>query len=114
VQSGETDGRKTAAAFRLFTDFAEVGALATEPTARDLYAVLERMQTAVRTRDPEWTSYPVLIDYASICFWAIRNLEYSYAARAFAELETTTESLGVLDVRCGVVPLYNWVSKYGP
>jgi glycosyltransferase involved in cell wall biosynthesis/SAM-dependent methyltransferase len=82
--------------------------------ARSFYAMLEDMRFAAADPAQEWASYTTFKDYAKICFWAIRKLEYSFIAEQFAALETAAQRpLRVLDVGCGIVPLNNWMSASG-
>lgn len=102
------------AGFRLFKDFGDVAPASAQPAVRELYSLLAAMRQAVRQRDPVWASYPTITEYARVCFWAIRKLEYSFATEAFAALESQAgRPLAVLDVGCGVVPVCNWISRRG-
>jgi len=83
-----------------------------EPGAIGLYQLLAKMQHEARARTLPWSGWPAFQDYASICHWAIRKQEYSFATRQFAALENGA-TLRVLDVGCGVVPLCNWISLRG-
>ena len=72
------------------------------------------MREAALTRTPEWAGHSTMVDYAQICSWAIRKLEYGFVTRAFADFEARgAGSLRVLDLGCGVVPLANWMSRRG-
>jgi glycosyltransferase involved in cell wall biosynthesis/2-polyprenyl-3-methyl-5-hydroxy-6-metoxy-1,4-benzoquinol methylase len=106
--------RRVAVAFRLFGHFEDVARATAQPEAQSFYALLDQMRGAVRSRSPAWADYPNLVNYAQICFWAIRRLEYSFAAESFAALERTADRpLRVLDAGCGVVPFCNWMSRRG-
>jgi glycosyltransferase involved in cell wall biosynthesis/ubiquinone/menaquinone biosynthesis C-methylase UbiE len=98
--------------FQLFNDFERVAEFEQQPATRDLYAMLTKLRMAVRAKDPTWARYPNYVDYANICFWAIRKQEYSFIAESFVSLESG-QPLKVLDVGCGVVPLCNWISARG-
>src|SRR4051794_16744697 len=85
-----------------------------EPAAADLYQLLARFREAVQSGRYAWSGYPTAREYADICFWAIRKLEYSFAAESFGSIDAGGSSpLRVLDVGCGVVPLCNWMSRRG-
>src|ERR687885_741480 len=113
-ESGADMARRIPVGFMLFSRFEDVAAAISQPDSRDFYALLERMREAVRSGEPSWASYANLVDYAKICFWAIRTLEYSFAAESFAALERQSDRpLRVLDVGCGVVPFCNWMSRRG-
>ncbi len=100
--------------FRLLHQFTQVASVMAQPVVRELYSVLARMREAARARMSEWAAYQVVQDYAAVCFWAIRKLEYGFIAETFAELEAKAgRPLSVLDVGCGVVPLGNWCSRRG-
>lgn len=72
------------------------------------------MREAVRTGEQEWASYAPIREYSNVCFWAIRKLEYGFAAEAIAAAQAdAAQPLRVLDVGCGVVPFCNWVSRAG-
>jgi glycosyltransferase involved in cell wall biosynthesis/SAM-dependent methyltransferase len=102
------------ARFRIFGNFEDVAQAAAQPPAVDFYALLDTMRQAARARQPDWATYPVIAEYASVCFWAIRKLEYAFAATQFARIEQEVSApLRVLDVGCGVVPLCNWISRRG-
>jgi 2-polyprenyl-3-methyl-5-hydroxy-6-metoxy-1,4-benzoquinol methylase len=95
--------------FRLFHRFGTVESSRENVVTAQLYAVLERLRAAA----PEWGYQPIL-DYARMCFWAIRKLEYSFAATSFQQVEAhAARPLRVLDVGCGVVPFCNWISQRG-
>jgi glycosyltransferase involved in cell wall biosynthesis/SAM-dependent methyltransferase len=82
--------------------------------ARDLYSTMEKMRRAALEHSSPWADYPTLQDYAQICFWAIRKMEYGFAADQFTLIEGDIKHpLKVLDVGCGVVPLNNWIAKRG-
>jgi SAM-dependent methyltransferase len=98
--------------FRVFKRFADVADAMATPEVQDLYGLLGRLREAARTRRPSWASYPTLVHYADVCFWAIRKLEYAFAVEAFVRGEHGRR-LDVLDVGCGVVPLCNWMSQRG-
>ncbi len=66
-----------------------------------------------KTSATGWSAHPTLRQYAGICFWMIRRLEYGFMAEHFARLETGGKPLRVLDAGCGVVPLCNWMSRRG-
>ena len=84
------------------------------PAARDLYATMEKMRHAALEKSSPWANYSTLQEYAQICFWAIRKMEYSFIAGEFSSIEAKMDRpLAVLDVGCGVVPLNNWVAKRG-
>lgn len=103
-------------AFNLFHQFERVTETLAHPAAQDFYRLLERLSQAARTATPDWATYPTFVDYAAICFWAIRKLEYSFVAAAFSSFEEDQQvkrPLAVLDVGCGVVPLCNWMSRRG-
>jgi glycosyltransferase involved in cell wall biosynthesis/SAM-dependent methyltransferase len=99
---------------RLFHRFEDVDVAAAQPAARDFYSVLDQLREAARSATPAWATYPAFVEYSHICFWAIRKLEYSFAAECLADLEReSTGPLDVLDVGCGVVPFCNWVARRG-
>ncbi len=86
----------------------------TSIAARELYTTMEKMRHAVLEHSSPWAEYSTLQDYAQICFWAIRKMEYSFVASEFAAIEAKIKlPLKILDVGCGVVPLNNWMSKRG-
>jgi SAM-dependent methyltransferase len=100
--------------FRVFGNFEDVADAAAQPLAVDFYGLLEQMRRAARARQPVWASYPAVAEYAKVCFWAIRKLEYAFAATQFECIEHEASGpLRVLDVGCGVVPLCNWMSRRG-
>src|SRR6266536_1519792 len=68
--------------FRLFHEFDAVADLAHSAASADLYALLAKFRDAVKSGDYEWAEYPEAQQYAEVCFWAIRKLEYSFAAEA--------------------------------
>ncbi|MBM3138342.1 MAG: glycosyltransferase, partial [Chloroflexi bacterium] len=81
---------------------------------RSFYKLLENLRSAARDFPQKWVSYPTFRDYAQICFWAMRKLEYSFIIENFTAIESAGNSpLRVLDVGCGVVPLNNWISARG-
>lgn len=84
-----------------------------EAAARSLYELLAHMKHEAAARTHPWSGWAAFQDYVSICHWAIRKQEYSFAARHFTALEQSDASLRVLDVGCGVVPLCNWISRRG-
>jgi SAM-dependent methyltransferase/GT2 family glycosyltransferase len=84
------------------------------PTAEGFYAVLESLRHAANDPSVGWAGYKTFQDYANICFWAIRKLEYGFIVDRFARLESFNSApLRVLDMGCGVVPLNNWISARG-
>lgn len=88
--------------------------LISQSAAQDFYELLDRLRRAVASQSYEWATYPTFVDYARICFWAIRKLEYSFIAQAFVDFEAKADrSLKILDVGSGVVPLCNWMSRRG-
>src|SRR5207237_1413790 len=93
--------------FELLRDFASVSQVTAQPNSAELFDVLSRFRQAVRGHEVGWSDFEPIQQYAGVCFWAIRKLEYSFAAEAFAAIERP--HLKVLDVGCGVVPLCNWV-----
>lgn len=101
-------------AFRLFNHIDQLNAVTTQPAAKDFYALLENLRTAAKTPNSAWAAYPNFVDYAQVCFWAIRKHEYSFIAESFAQIEAQAgHPLRVLDVGCGVVPMCNWISSRG-
>ena len=99
------------ARFRLFLRHEEVAASWNRPAAQELYELLGRLRRAALDEESRWSGYSGFRDYASIIFWAMRKLEYSFAAEQFALIENEAERpLDVLDVGSGVVPLCNWIS----
>jgi 2-polyprenyl-3-methyl-5-hydroxy-6-metoxy-1,4-benzoquinol methylase len=107
-------GSHSAVKFRLFSRFEDVAEGMADPAAQEYYALVERMREVVRRGEPAWANYHELVDYAAICFWAIRKLEYSFAARACAAAEASADHpLRILDVGSGVVPFCNWLSRRG-
>jgi glycosyltransferase involved in cell wall biosynthesis/ubiquinone/menaquinone biosynthesis C-methylase UbiE len=101
-------------AFQLFCDSTSLAVSANASPTRDFYALLEQMRQAVDAGDPAWANCETIKDYAAICFWAMRKLEYGFATQAFATLEAeSAHALRVLDVGSGVVPLCNWMSRRG-
>jgi glycosyltransferase involved in cell wall biosynthesis/SAM-dependent methyltransferase len=105
----------SASTFQIFYQFDRAEAAMQQPAAAEFYLLLEKLRAAVRSRSPHWADYPNLVAYASICFWAIRKLEYSFAAEAFGRIESDAghTPLRVLDIGCGVVPFCNWTSLRG-
>lgn len=98
--------------FQLFHDFESVAVSTRRPHATELFAILARFRDAVRGARYEWSAYPAMLEYANVCFWAIRKLEYSFAAEAFGAMQRQSrQPLRILDVGCGVVPLCNWLSN---
>src|SRR5262249_13254272 len=96
--------------FRLFHRFEEVAVAAAQTAAREFSALLTRLRQATKSGDPAWTTYPPFVEYSRICLWAIRKLEYSFAASTVAALEAqVSQPLRVLDVGCGMVPFCNWI-----
>src|SRR5258708_4591065 len=90
-------------AFRVFGNFDDVAQAAAQPLAAAFYELLEKMRQAARARRPDWATYPAIAEYANVCFWAIRKLEYAFAATQFARIERDASGpLRVLDVGCGV------------
>lgn len=82
--------------------------------AQDLYTIMEKMRDVVLKQNTPWANYSTLQDYARICFWAIRKIEYGFTAGEFVLIEDKMKRpLKVLDVGCGVVPLNNWIAKRG-
>lgn len=101
-------------AFRLFNHIDQLNAVTTQPAAKNFYTLLEKLRTAAKTPNTVWSAYPNFVDYAQVCFWAIRKHEYSFIAESFAQIEAQAgHPLRVLDVGCGVVPMCNWISSRG-
>jgi SAM-dependent methyltransferase len=100
--------------FQLLADFVSVDRVTRQPHAAELFEVLSRFREAVKSGDVEWSDFEPVQEYAGVCFWTIRKLEYSFAAQAFAAVEASANGpLSILDVGCGVVPLCNWLSRRG-
>src|SRR5438105_807027 len=74
--------------FRLFRDFEEVDSASTDAAGADYYAVVDQMRQAVRAGAVPWARHPEMIAYADVCYWAMRKLEYRFACRAIADLES--------------------------
>lgn len=82
--------------------------------AAEFYQLLAQLRSAAAQDSHPWSSSTTMVDYAGICFWAIRKQEYRFATEAIVAAERATgEPLSVLDVGCGVVPLGNWMSRRG-
>ncbi len=81
--------------------------------AQEFYDVLERMREAARASATAWSAHPTLQQYAGVCFWMMRRMEYGFTAGHFAKLESERGKMRVLDAGCGVVPLCNWMSRRG-
>ncbi len=96
---------------QLFHDYSNINGLTQLPEVSDFYELLNEMRLAVHRGTLAWTSYDELVLYASVCFWMIRKLEYSFATRSFNALVKDAKKLKILDVGCGVVPLCNWMAK---
>jgi ubiquinone/menaquinone biosynthesis C-methylase UbiE len=103
---------RTPAVFRLFAT-ADGGV---DPAvADDLDALLAVLRRAVREQQPPWADHPVIREYAAMCGWTIRTLEYGFVSSALAGLAGAARArLRVLDVGSGVAPLCNWISRRGP
>lgn len=100
--------------FQLFRQLDSIESVLAGRHAADFYTVLAQLRDAVQGSGLDWSNYPIMREYAEICFWAIRKLEYSFAAESFACIEAQAKGrLRVLDVGCGVVPLCNWMSRRG-
>ena len=98
----------------LISDPKQLPTFSASTAARDLYMTMEKMRQAALDRNFPWSEYPTLQDYAEICFWAIRRMEYGFIAEQFAAIEEQSKRpLKVLDVGCGVVPLNNWIANRG-
>lgn len=101
-------------AFQLFNHIDQLDAVTSQTAAKEFYALLEKLRTAAKTPNTAWSAYSNFVDYAQVCFWAIRKHEYSFIAEAFAQIEQKEgHPLRVLDVGCGVVPMCNWISSRG-
>ena len=51
--------------------------------------------------DVEWADYAPVQEYAGVCFWAIRKLEYSFAAEAIGALaKATPDTNAILHLTC--------------
>ncbi len=98
--------------FTLFHRFEDVERAFSEPPAVSYYAVVERMRQAVLQRRSGLAEHPDVVTYANACYWAIRKLEYSFAARSVARLGNEGP-LRILDIGCGVVPFCNWLALIG-
>jgi glycosyltransferase involved in cell wall biosynthesis/SAM-dependent methyltransferase len=100
--------------FELLSDSASIQQVTQQPFASELFDVLMRFREAVRNAEVDWAGFQPVQEYAGVCFWAIRKLEYSFAAQAFGGIEARAPApMRVLDVGCGVVPLCNWLSRRG-
>jgi SAM-dependent methyltransferase len=96
--------------------FRSLDDLANTPQAElaQFYELPQRMRELVASGEPRWGSFSDFVEYANVCHWAIRRLEYGFAIEAMLDVERQhAGSLNVLDVGCGVVPLNNWLSARG-
>src|SRR3954452_24335224 len=76
----------------VFGDFASVDRVTAQPHAAELFGVLARFREAVRGGLVEWSDFGPVQEYAGMCFWAIRKLEYSFAAEAVAAVEAQVDA----------------------
>jgi ubiquinone/menaquinone biosynthesis C-methylase UbiE len=100
--------------FFLFDNYQDIEAiLAAQPVA-DFFSLTAKMRSAVQAQSPAWVLNKDFVDYANICHWMIRKLEYSFAIKALFEIEHERSApLHILDLGCGVVPLSNYLSLRG-
>jgi len=100
--------------FILFKDIQQVSPIFDQVAAQDLYGFMSRMRRAALENSYSWSGYGTLQQYASVCFWAMRKMEYGFVANHFDVLEKQlNRPLRILDAGCGVVPLNNWLASRG-
>ena len=89
--------------YSLFAEFNQINKLSVLPETQDFYKMLEELRGVTSVGAQSWATYPTLLDYANICFWAIRKLEYSFSVEKIVEVEQVLDTkLKILDVGCGV------------
>lgn len=100
--------------FTLFKDAQQVTPIFADAPAQGLYTFMEKMRKAALNNEYSWSGYSTLQQYAKVCFWAIRKMEYGFIVNQFNLLEKQfNRPLRILDAGCGVVPLNNWLASQG-